>query len=532
MTAAHRSGQADGSARTHLSRWQRLPLRTTLALAVSAIAAVVLLVIGVATVVGLRTSVLAQLDADLEHELSTPVAAWGDATGATTPRPPSGAAPVAAETGPGRFLDRPGAGRESIAALVVDGQVVAGAVNSGGEEPAEAVAADLTPLASVPGDGGAVSVDLVLDGEEAVYRVAARTLDGATLVYGLPQADADGLVTRAAATTGAAVLLGIVIIASAAALLVVRALRPLEEVAATASRVSALPLSHGEPVLRERLPEELTRPHTEVGEVARAMNAMLDDLEAAFEARHAADGRLRRFVADASHELRTPLATIRGYAQMLDRIPADDAQAREQARERIERGADRMSALVDDLLLLARLDADDRPLHVEAVDVSPLLLEAVQDTHAAAPDHRFDVDVPPHPVVARADADMLERVVRNLLSNAWKHTPAGTRVSVRAALEPGPQDLAPAQEPERHDDPDDSQRVVIDVADSGPGIPEAIRDEVFGRFVRAEAGRSRSGAGSSGLGLAIVESAVRAQGGTVSLVPGERTCFRVVLPAD
>ncbi|HJG80609.1 MAG TPA: HAMP domain-containing histidine kinase [Brevibacterium senegalense] len=519
MNAAQGTPEADGHARPlrlpRPSHWQRLPLRTTLTLAVSTIAAVVLVVIGVATVLGLRTSVLAQLDADLARELSTPVAAWGDATGATTNPPPPDAAPVADEDRPGRFLDRPGAGRESIAAIVVDGRVVAGAVNSGGEEPAEAVAADLTPLASVTGDGGAVSVELDLDGQRNVYRVAARTLDGATLVYGLPQEDADGLVARAAVTTGGAVLLGILVIASAAAFLVVRALRPLEEVAATAGRVSALPLSHGEPVLRERLPEGLTRERTEVGAVARAINAMLDDLEAAFEARHAADGRLRRFVADASHELRTPLATIRGYAQMLERIPANDALAREQARERIERGADRMSALVDDLLLLARLDADERPLHVEEVDVTPLLLEAVQDAHAVAPDHRFDVDVPAHPVVARADAHMLDRVVRNLVSNAWKHTPTGTRVTVRAAVE----------------DDGTSQRVVIDIADSGPGIPNAIRAEVFGRFVRADTGRSRTGGGSSGLGLAIVESAVRAQGGTVVLMPGERTCFRVALPA-
>jgi two-component system OmpR family sensor kinase len=268
-------------------------------------------------------------------------------------------------------------------------------------------------------------------------------------------------------------------------------------------------------VLRERLPEELTRSQTEVGEVARAMNTMLDDLEAAFEARHAADSRLRRFVADASHELRTPLAAIRGYAQMLERIPAADAQARQQAEERIARGADRMSALVDDLLLLARLDADDRRLEAAPVDVTPLLLDAVEDAHAAAPDHRFDVDVPAHPVVARADTQMVERIVRNLVSNAWKHTPAGTRVTVSAA--PGEEAAVP--------------EVVIEVADDGPGIPAGIRDEVFGRFVRAEASRSRTGGGSSGLGLAIVRSAVEAQGGSVVLMTGERTRFRVVLPA-
>lgn len=516
MSDAPRTPDVPDSSRPRLPRWQRVPLRTALALAVSAIAAAVLLVIGVTTVLSLRASVLSQLDAELARELSTPVAAWGDATGAITPpRPLSGTAPVADESRPGQFLDRPGAGRESIAAIVIDGRVVAGAVNSGGEEPAEARAADLARLAAVPGDGTAGSVRLDLDGSEVVYRVAARDLDGATLVYGLPQDDADGLVARAALTTGGAVLVGILVIASAAALLVLRALRSLEEVAATASRVSALPLAHGEPVLRERLPEELTRSQTEVGEVARAMNTMLDDLEAAFEARHAADSRLRRFVADASHELRTPLAAIRGYAQMLERIPAADAQARQQAEERIARGADRMSALVDDLLLLARLDADDRRLEAAPVDVTPLLLDAVEDAHAAAPDHRFDVDVPAHPVVARADTQLVERIVRNLVSNAWKHTPAGTRVTVSAP--PGEHATRP--------------EVVIEVADDGPGIPAGIRDEVFGRFVRAEAGRSRTGGGSSGLGLAIVRSAVEAQGGSVDLMPGERTRFRVVLPA-
>lgn len=515
MSAAPRTQDAPDARDARLPRWQRVPLRTTLALAVSAIAAVVLLIIGVASVLGLRASVLAQLDAELAREVSTPIAAWDDATEATTPpRPPTGTAPVADEARPGRFLDRPGAGRESIAAIVVDGYVVAGAVNSGGEEPAEARVADLSQLAAVPGDGTAESVRLDLDGSEVVYRVSARDLEGATLVYGLPQDDADSLVARAALTTGGAVLAGILVIAAAAALLVLRALRPLEEVAATASRVSALPLAHGEPVLRERLPEELTRPQTEVGEVARAMNTMLDDLEAAFEARHAADGRLRRFVADASHELRTPLAAIRGYAQMLARIPAEDTLARAQGEERITRGADRMSALVDDLLLLSRLDADDRCLATEPVDVTPLLLEAVEDAHAAAPDHTFDVDVPAHPVIAQADAPMLERIVRNLVSNAWKHTPAGTRVTVTAA---------PGDDPARPE-------AVVEVADDGPGIPAGIRDEVFGRFVRADAGRSRTGGGSSGLGLAIVRSAVEAQGGTVALVPGERTRFRVVLP--
>ena len=165
MSDAPRTPDVSDSSRPRLPRWQRVPLRTALALAVSAIAAAVLLVIGVTTVLSLRASVLSQLDAELARELSTPVAAWGDATGAITPpRPLSGTAPVADESRPGQFLDRPGAGRESIAAIVIDGRVVAGAVNSGGEEPAEARAAALARLAAVAGDGPAGSVRLVLAG--------------------------------------------------------------------------------------------------------------------------------------------------------------------------------------------------------------------------------------------------------------------------------------------------------------------------------------------------------------------------------
>lgn len=253
--------------------------------------------------------------------------------------------------------------------------------------------------------------------------------------------------------------------------------------------------------------------------VARSLNMMLADLESAFEARYRADTRLRRFIADASHELRTPLATIRGYAQMLARIPADDPAARERARSRIDAGAERMSALVDDLLVLPRLDAQDGASALEPVDVTVILLELEEDARAAAPDHWLALDVPTEPIVALAEALTVRRVLVNLLSNAWKHTPPGTAVTVRATA--GATDGMPSC-------------VVIDVVDDGLGVPEQIRAEVFERFVRADPGRSRgdaSGSGSSGLGLAIVRSAVEAIGGTVALLPGWPTVFRMELPA-
>jgi two-component system OmpR family sensor kinase len=224
--------------------------------------------------------------------------------------------------------------------------------------------------------------------------------------------------------------------------------------------------------------------------------------------------KVRHFVADASHELRTPLAAIRGYAE-LSRPHRDEAPPQmAHAMDRVESAAERMTSLVEDLLLLARLDTG-RPVEPEPVDLSELMVGAVSDAHAAAPDHSWRLDLPEAPVQVDGDRLQLHQVVANLLANARTHTPPGTRVSVSLRQVSTPHG-----------------GVEVAVQDDGPGIPESLRPNVFERFARGDNSRSRA-AGSSGLGLAIVSSVVAAHHGRVSLAsaPGD-TRFTVWLPTQ
>ena len=286
--------------------------------------------------------------------------------------------------------------------------------------------------------------------------------------------------------------------------------RPLEHVAATAGRVSTLPLSSGEVSLTERVPAQHTDRRTEVGQVGAALNDLLDHVDAALQARHDSEQQLRRFVADASHELRTPLASIRGYAELSRRETDPVPDGVRHALGRIESEAGRMSSLVEDLLLLARLDAG-RPLEHTRVDLTMLLLDTVGDARAAGPDHRWRLDLPDEPVEVVGDPARLTQVVVNLLANARVHTPAGTTVTSR---------LRP-----------DVDRVALEVEDDGPGVPGDLLPTVFARFTRADDARVR-GQGSTGLGLSIADAVVVAHGGTIGVesAPG-RTVFRVALPA-
>jgi two-component system OmpR family sensor kinase len=273
--------------------------------------------------------------------------------------------------------------------------------------------------------------------------------------------------------------------------------------------VSLLPLAEGEVSLHERVPERDADAGTEVGQVGIALNRMLGHVDHALAARHASETRVRQFVADASHELRTPLASIRGYAEFAERtagrLPADAANALVRVRSQTERMAD----LVDDLLLLARLDSG-RPLSRDDVDLSRLLAEAVGDAHVAGSDHTWLLELPEEPVVVAGDAGRLQQVVGNLLANARTHTPPGTRVRTALAT--------------------DGPHAVVTVSDDGPGIPPALAPQVFERFARGDDSRTR-GAGSTGLGLAIVEAVVTAHGGDVGVTsrPGA-TRFTVRLP--
>jgi two-component system OmpR family sensor kinase len=305
-------------------------------------------------------------------------------------------------------------------------------------------------------------------------------------------------------------LAGILLVAFLTWLIVSSALRPLRRVAATATEVASMELDRGEVDLSVRVPEADTDTRTEVGQVGAAFNTMLGHVDNALKARQASESRVRQFVADASHELRTPLASIRGYAELTRRgkydLPADVTHS----LGRVESEAVRMTSLVEDLLLLARLDAG-RDIETAPVDFTSLLVDCVSDAHAAGPGHKWELDVPDAPVMIEADSQRIHQVFVNLLANARIHTPAGTRIRVHLVRS-------------------GKGTAVVTVADNGPGIPRAVHNELFERFARGDSSRSRV-AGSTGLGLAIVKAVVDAHGGSVSAKSRKgATTFTVELP--
>ena len=293
-----------------------------------------------------------------------------------------------------------------------------------------------------------------------------------------------------------------------------RSLRPLNRVAATAQQVSQLPLDRGEVALAVRVPPEDADPTSEVGRVGQAFNHMLNNVEDALAARQASETKVRQFVADASHELRNPLAAIRGYAELTRRERSSMSENAAFAMSRVESEAERMSHLVEDLLLLARLDSGPN-LDVRPVDLTEVVINALSDARAAGPAHVWQLDLPPEPVVALGDRYRLHQVVANLLANARTHTPPGTQVRAAVAV--------------------DGTHARVTVSDTGPGIPDEIQHRVFERFTRAEASRVRTPGAetgrSTGLGLAIVAAVVEAHHGAVAVEsrPG-RTEFVVSLP--
>jgi len=335
---------------------------------------------------------------------------------------------------------------------------------------------------------------------------------------------------RDVALVEAAVFGAVLVLAGVLGTLWVRfSLRPLRRVAATASQVAELPLESGEVSLPAGVPD--TDPATETGQVGLAFNRMLGHVQSALRRRAASEARLRRFAADASHELRTPLAAIRGYAELALLHPGDSTEAVKHALGRVLSESKRMSVLVDDLLLLARLDAG-RPLNSEPVDLSRLAIDATSDAQVARPGHRWILELPDDPVLARGDEHRLHQVLANLLANAGRHTPDGTAVTVRVS------DALPGGEPGTGPDSvrrgtlPPAPRVVLTVTDNGPGIAATLLPDLFERFTRADTSRSHAtNASSTGLGLAIVDAVVAAHGGAVLLTsrPG-LTRFAIVLP--
>jgi two-component system OmpR family sensor kinase len=484
---------------------QRLSLRARLLWTFLVPLGVVLVLVGVVATTVLRHQLVHEVDARLKGAVSR---TYNAADGYSAPAQDTD---HDHDDGPS-FLGARGQGAGTLGARIVHGETrQAGVVTENGSDE------DLTDeqrdeLTELPPDGDPRTVDL--GGDLGHYRLVARTApDGDVLVTGLPLEGTNTAITKLITMEVLAGLAGLLVTAVAGALVIRRTLRPLSHVAATATRVTELPLASGEVTLPERVPAEDTQSGDEVGRVGTALNQLLDHVEDSLAARQASEMQVRQFVADASHELRTPLASIRGYAEFFRRQQRDGREPTPEdvahTLRRVESEALRMSSLVDELLLLARLDAG-RDLELGEVDLAALVVDATSDAHVASPGHRWRVDVPPAAVLVHGDAARLHQVLANLLGNVRTHTPEGTTATVGLHVEGG--------------------GAVLTVTDDGPGIPPALQAHVFERFARGDASRSRS-AGSTGLGLAIVEAVIAAHDGTVSLDsrPGQ-TRFTVRLP--
>jgi len=277
--------------------------------------------------------------------------------------------------------------------------------------------------------------------------------------------------------------------------------------------VTALPLNREQHAITPRVPDRDTDPRTEVGLVGDTLNRLLEHVERALGDVAASDRRMRQFITDASHELRTPLAAINGYAELTRQDSAMLPETTEYSLARIEAEAHRMNSLVADLLLLARLD-EGQDLDATEVDLTDVVIDAVNDASVSAPTHRWRASVPDGGVWVRGDRAQLHQFLANLLANARVHTPAGTTVSTG---------LVTSRD-------DDGTHVELSITDDGPGIDSELLPHLFERFVRADKSRSRE-AGSFGLGLSIAASIIEAHGGTISAESRVgRTTFTVRLP--
>jgi two-component system OmpR family sensor kinase len=348
--------------------------------------------------------------------------------------------------------------------------------------------------------------------DKGTYRVRACPVDPASdavLVSAAPQATLDQTVSQLIMVEVVAFLLALAVLVIVGRLVLRRGLRPLSDMAGTAHDIASHDLT-----ANADLPvrAQANGGGAEVEELRTAFNVMLAHLDSSLVARTKANERLRRFIADASHELRTPLTSIRGYADLFRYADANEPAEREAHLAKIREETARMSVLVDDLLLLARLDAPETeaPLRLVDVEVAELITDAGEAFAAGRPDHPLTIGTLPEGVVLQADPVRLRQVLDNLLANAAVHTPPGTAVTLSAAVE--------------------GEQVVLRVSDAGPGISPAAQERIFDRFYRVDHSRTREN-GGTGLGLAVVLSLVSAHGGTIDVAsrPGATT-FTVRLP--
>ena len=466
-----------------------VPLRIRLVAALTALVALALAVSGFAATTALHGYLLDRVDANLVE--------------VSQQRPgPRGGAVVGPGDGDevGR-IRRPG--EYAIQVYAASGAVTR-AFSQGTSSPPQLSASQVKAPLGQPFTVGSVQ------GGDQWRVVTARVGQAGTLVVAVSLDEVGRTLARLVlveVVIGLLVLVGLALLGYA---IVRSSLRPLVEVEETAERIAAGDLA-------QRVPE--ADPRTEVGRLAGSLNGMLGQVERAFRAQQdsevaarQSEERMRRFVADASHELRTPLTSIRGFAELYRQGAVAGGADLDRVMRRVEDEAARMGLLVDDLLLLARLD-QQRPLVREPVDLLVLVGDAVHDASAVAPDREVRLETSGEPPVVLGDDPRLRQVVGNLISNALTHTPAGSAVTVRLQVRP------------------QTSLAVIEVADSGPGLTQEQAARVFERFYRADAARTRA-TGGSGLGLSIVAALVAAHGGQVEVDPGAGSgaTFRVLLP--
>ena len=468
-----------------------MKLSTRLAIAVAVVLLGTLAVLSVVLVQSTRATLIEQVDQDLKTTAArTKDDPWSDDDGGSGPG-----------GGPARPNDR-GPGKREVGQYWCDKDGAVLFADPAGYEDDPFADPDLDEFASLISDNrdGEITTVPAEDGSLEYRVLVDRMPKGNYLVSVSPLAAVDDAVGRLIGIFAGLGALALIVAVLGSWLLIRRGLQPVDRMVGTTAAIAAGDLS-----LRVDAPD----PRTELGRLGGAINVMLGQIEQAYQARTASEERLRRFVADAAHELRTPLTSLRGYAELYRQGALAGEDGVDSAMRRIESEGARMARLVDDLLLLARLD-QQRGVERKPVELVAMLREAIQDLHAIDPTRPITEELPAAATVL-GDRVRLRQVLDNVLTNARTHTSAGTPIHITVIPTPS--------------------QVSISVADTGPGIAEADRVKIFERFFRADPSRARS-KGGTGLGLSIVASLVEAHGGSVAVdgKVGDGTTFTITLP--